>query len=115
MKKLPKIRMVALKKEEKAELVQIKTALWNWMKKNNYSMDNLYAILDQNQDGSITCEEMVARLGEAIGKKQAVVLFGAIDVNRDGRLDMGEVRQELENINAAQVLTTMKETIEAGR
>ena len=114
MKKLPKIRMVALKKEEKAELVQIKTALWNWMKKNNYSMGNLYAILDKNKDGSITCDEMVDRLGQAIGEKQAVALFGAIDINRDGSLDMGEVRQELQFINAAQVLTTMRETIEAG-
>ena len=69
MKKLPKIRMVALKKEEKAELVQIKTALWNWMKKNNYSMGNLYAILDKNKDGSITRDEMVDRLGGAIGEK----------------------------------------------
>ena len=106
--------MKALRKEEKDALVDIKTSLWHWMKGRKYSMDNLYAILDKNSDGRITCEEMVARLGDAIGKERAVTLFRAIDVNSDGQLDIGEVRQELESIAAAQVLSTMKETIEAG-
>ena len=89
---------------EVKELLHLKTKLYNFVKKKNYSLEELFAILDKNKNNEVDLEEMINGLGSALGESGCTTLFRAIDIDRSNSLTIDELRQELDVINAALVL-----------
>ena len=75
---------------------------------HSVSVQQAFADADRDNDGKVSWKELHAqlqRLGVAWSEKQATALFGALDANGDGVLDVREYELALENM--AYVLNAM--------
>ena len=58
-KKLPNARNFIKKNPEQVrEMRRLKVDLFNYIKKNNYTLEELFAVLDKNRNNEVTLAEM---------------------------------------------------------
>ena len=110
-KRNPKIREKKLDRRERADLVRIKTELYNHLKKMDWTLNDLFRVLDKNNDREVSYQEFLDGMKKILSSTDADKLFHAIDIDDSKSLTMDEVSQELQNINAAIVLDSIKSTL----
>lgn len=101
---IPKIKR---SQSMQVNLKRIKKLLLEYMIKHNLNIDEIFAIISKRNQTEIGPDDFTNAFKQKLpelSEEDARDLFRAIDIDKSGRIDLGEVKLELANVNAAMVL-----------